>query len=254
MAIKVNIASMFRDSQIWGGRLISQVPRFFNQITTQELLIRNKEIEIGKIICVYTESKDNTLEKLEQEKNKGRFNIEIIEHGSNYNTVKSSASAERITELSSCGNIGLENSKNDCDFIFWVESDIIIYDNFLLLKLLRAFDKIDKLGIISPIILLDTNNTYFYDTYVFRSLDGSQWRNKWIWSDDFNDHNQYIPMNSVGSCGLIKADLIREGCSFKNGAFINLCKEVKLKEFGVYCDKRTFIYHPSSILLSQRWV
>lgn len=254
MAIKINTCSLFRDSETWCNRKIFQVSTFFNQIASQELLIKNKEIEIGKITCVYTESKDDTFKYLEQEKNRGRFNIEIIHHGSNYNAVKSSASADRISELSACGNVGLENSKSDCDYIFWIESDILIYDNFLLLKLLQAFDKIDKLGAISPLILLDINYTYFYDCYIFRELNGSPWRNKWIWSDDFNDHNQYILMSSIGSCALIKADLIRQGCSFKNNAFLNLCKEIREKEYKIYCDKRAFIFHPSKNgLIGQRW-
>lgn len=249
--IKINITSLFRDSDLWHGRKIFQVQRFFNQIASQQLL---NQIEINKIVCVYTESNDDTFKLLEQEKNKGKFNIDIIKHGSNYQTVKSSASIDRIRELSHCGNVGLESAKENSDYILHVESDILIYDTFLLYKMYDAFSIIDKLGAIAPLILLDINYTYFYDCFVYRDTDDCQWRNKWNWGDNFFDDEQYISMNSVGSCVLLKSDLIRQGCSFKDYAFINLCKEIKSMEHRVCCDKRLFVFHPSNNgLLGQRW-
>lgn len=242
--IKINVTSLFRQSQVWENRFINQAPRFFNQIARQELGF--KDIQIGKIVCVYTESADNTLEVLEQEKNRGRFNIQIVEHGSNYSSVKSVVDKTRLVELSSCGNAALENAKDDCDYILHVESDLLIYDEFLIARLYNAFNKIDKLGVISPLVFVDINYQVFYDYYVFRTLDGVQWRNEYPWTRDFNKHEQYIPMSSVGSCALIKADLVRDGCNFGENAFMNLCSEVIKRDYKVFCDKRLYIYHPFS--------
>lgn len=249
--VKINICSLFRDSEIWHGRLISQTSRFFSQLTQQRL---TDGIEIGKVVCIYTYSEDDTLKKLEQEKNKGIFDVEIIEHGSNYGAVKSIVNQERLRELSSCGNVALESAKDDCDYIMFCESDLIIYDIFLLSKLFLAFDKIDNLGIIAPLIFLDTNYLWQYDSFIFRSDNGSQWKNNYPFSYDFNKYPQFVPMSSVGSCTLIKADLIRSGVSFKDNAYLNLCKEIREKNHKVYCDKRSFVYHPSFLLLNQRWI
>ena len=61
-------------------------------------------------------------------------------------------------------------------------------------------------------------------------------------------------MSSVGSCGLIKSDLIRKGYSFNDGAFVELCRQVKENGYKIILDKKLNIYHPSNVLINGRWV
>ena len=249
--IKINVVSSFRDSIIWQNRYINQVGRFFSQLKNQRLL---NILEIDKIACVEGNSQDNTYEILEQEKNKGDFNITLIKEESNNKSVGSFTTKERISTLSRCKCLGLDAIKDDCDYILCIESDLIIYDNFFLYKLLEAFNKIDKLGIIAPIITLDSVPVYFYDTWAFRDKKCNKWNNYWVWNQDYVDSIQYIEMTSIGSCSLIKADLVRSGCSFGEGDYPQMCSDILKSGHKVFCDKRLHIYHPcSNNLINMRW-
>jgi len=250
--LNISVCSSFRDSMIWNNRLINQVGRFFSQLNEQNLLGKAK---INKIACVEGNSIDNTYESLLQYKDLNKhLNVNIIKEESTNRSVGSFTTKERIGVLSRCKCLALDCIKDDCDYILCIESDLIIYDEFFLYHLLGAFDKIDKLGIIAPIITLDTIPIYFYDTWAFRDKNGQKWNNYWVWNQDYIDNVRYIEMTSIGSCSLIKADLIRNGCSFGDGDYPNMCKNIIDAGYKVYCDKRTNIFHPcSNNLINMRW-
>lgn len=240
MTINVKVGALFRDSQIWHNRYIGQVPRYFRQIDEQKSYGMYK---IDEIVVSEGDSKDNTLEVLQHEQ-KCRTNLKLIQMGGSNLAVQSTGSSERIKELSRLANTVLEEIQ-DADYVLWSESDLIWPNEHLILSLLNSFNEVDKLGIVAPLILLENDWRIFYDTYIFRSLNDELWQNRHPWIYDFYEYDKYIPMNSVGSCTLIKGWLIRDGARFGDTGFVDLCQYVRNLGLKVMANKSIIIYHPN---------
>lgn len=251
--MKINVATMMRDSMVWHKYLINQVPRFFNQLDKQILIynphLGEAERFIGDVFVAHNDSKDNTLEILTQEKNSGSrtYNVHILEYTGKVGEIRSTGESSRIDDLSRVADTVLEKAREDCDYVMFVESDLIIYDEFLLTKLVDILESDDKIGAVSPLPFVDTKRDIFYDCFVFRDLDGTKWTNQPPWSKEFNSHPELLELSSMGSCVLMRADLIRDNdLRFDGGAFINLCRQIRKLEYKCVTSKKCFIYHPSS--------
>jgi hypothetical protein len=242
---------MFRDSQSFHNITLNQVQRFFKQISGQKLL---DGITINNIFCVYTQSNDNTLECLKQEKNIGRFNIQILEYDNEYKSVSSVDNKDRLAGLAKCGNYGLEKARVDCDYLFLIESDLIVYDYFLLFKLYKSFSEVENLACVSPLIFLDINHDCFYDTLCFKNLDGSQWTNHKPWSPNLNKYIKYVDMSCVGSCSLINQEVLSKGINFGDNGYLTLCKQIIDLKKKIVVNKECRIYHPSNNSICGRWI
>jgi GT2 family glycosyltransferase len=237
---KVNIGSMFRDSQVWHNRYIGQVGRFFNQLDSQKSFDQYK---IDKIIVCEGNSQDDTWEVLQKE-NEVRHNLQLMKRDTAKIPVQSTGVTGRVAEIAKIANEVLEQLA-DSDYIIWQESDLIILNEYLLLTMLDNFSKIDNLGIVAPIIFGETHHHIFYDTFIFRTLEDIRWQNYHPWAPNYYEYDRYIPMNSVGSMAMIKSEIVREGGRFGPvEGFVDLCRKCREMGLTVYADKSIHIYHP----------
>jgi len=260
---KINVGSLFRDNMIWHGRYINQVKRFFTQLYQQQCGQHNSFC-IPHIVVLEGGSQDNTLEQLQQYKqqievddcNKPLYNFTILQENKvTYGDIRSTAENTRIQELSKVGHRVMQEAAKDSDFVFWIESDLVIHDPYLIQKLCTVLIDNPSIGLIAPLIFLDTVRNYFYDTWAFRDIDGTQWTNKFPWSNSLKLHDNNIPMSSIGSCCLIRSSLVRDGINFEDGAFVQLCNNVRQANFEVVANKNMFVYHPSrGGLIHSRWI
>jgi GT2 family glycosyltransferase len=232
------IASMFRDSQMWHGHAINQVPRYFEQLSNQTVT--------GDIFCLEGNSEDNTAEEL----NKYKSDSVFVYHKDNAagTTVKSTADKHRIINLSTIANhlLDIIYKKNKYDYIFWLESDIIIRDNLLIEKLFDCFSENRQCGMVAPKVFLETKNI-FYDTWGFNGT------NKKIVQkiEGFKYDQRYFVMDSVGTCALMCC----KNWDFGYEGFRTLSSQVKQANYNVYADVTCKVYHPSSFgNVKNRWI
>lgn len=242
---------MFRDSQTFCGKPINQIPRFFRQINEQEL---PPHIIINDVICVYTKSNDDTEKALEQKKNSSIYNVEIYNCDNTYSGVISITDKNRLMGLSKCANVGFEKAKKDCDYLFLIESDLIIYNSLLIYNLLNTFSELDNVGCVSPLVFLDTKRECFYDTFCFRSQDGKMWTNNKPWCIDFDKCEKYIEMSCVGSCSLINKEVLSKNIDFGNRGYLDFCEKIIKEKKKIIVNKDCVIYHPSKQNINGRWI
>jgi len=240
MTTNIKVGALFRDSQVWHNRYIGQVQRYFRQIDEQRTYGTYK---IDEIVASEGDSKDSTWEAL-QEEQKHRPNLKLIKMDGSNLAVQSTGGEERIKELSRLANEVLEQIQ-DADYILWSESDLIWPNEHLILSLLNSFNEVNDLGVVAPLIFLENEWRVFYDTYIFRSTKDILWQNQHPWIHNFYEYDKYIPMNSVGSCTLIKGEAIRNGARFGNTGFVDLCQNVRDLGLKVVANRSILIYHPN---------
>jgi len=208
--------------------------------------------EIG-FFLLEGDSQDNTQDVLNEYANRNK-NIHLIQKGATYNAVSSTEDPNRIASLSRLGSTVIDAAKDQCEYVLFVESDLILPPNLLV----YCFDamlnhNLENPGIISPIPLLENQNV-FYDTWGFRNLDGSRWNSHPPYHPVLAQHDRFIPMSSIGSCALIKGEALRQGANFYEGAFVEMCRRVRELGYNIYADKAQSIRHPASNLVHGRWV
>jgi glycosyltransferase involved in cell wall biosynthesis len=244
--MKIVVCSMFRDSQVWCGKEINQVDRYFSQLLKQSCGFKGLNI-----LALEGNSTDNTYAKL-QEYASIYPNINVMQEQNTFHTVVSNEDPRRITGLSKVADTLLDTvSKIEgLDYILWLESDLII-DMSLIKDLLFATRYTQDDCIIAPMVFIEKRGA-FYDTWGFRELDDQRWD---------SGHRERVAlanplkeMSSVGSCALISANLIKCGARFGDGAFVELCRRSRELGGKVYVDVNTKIHHPGTKLLNGRWV
>lgn len=245
---KIGVCSFFRDSMNWYGHQINHVHNYFSQIGNQE----NAPEDIA-VFVLEGDSKDNTYETL-LEYQKIHDNIFVIKDNVTFDVpVASTLNSNRFEQLSRLGNILFNASKWFCDYIVWIESDLLIPNN-LLHSLLADIQFLENTGIVAPITMLKTQNQ-FYDTWGFINMDGSTWDNGPPFSKVLDTDKRFIQMLSVGSCMIIDAKVLRDGASVgTNGCFRELCRQTCERAYNIYIDKQLTVWHPSSEIVVNRWI
>jgi GT2 family glycosyltransferase len=230
----------------WGGIHINHIERYFHQIESQTNLNQN---EIG-FFLLEGDSKDNTADTLKIYASE-RNNVKIFHQSATYGMVTSTDDPNRIASVSRLGTRLINEAKEHCQYVMFVESDLIMPDN-LISTLLSDIEQL-KAGIVAPIAMLYAQNI-FYDTWAFRNLDDSRWQGHHPFSHVIDQYERFIPMKSVGSCAIIDGEALRKGANFNEGAFVELCNNVRSLGYEIYADKLLRIWHPSSSLVNGRWV
>lgn len=250
---KVGIGTLFRDSQVWHSNQIKQVDRFFRQIDEQT--IPNEDMLIAATIG---QSQDNTEKVLMQEKEK-RDNLVLL-HDEGVTTKIASTTDQRIQEprikdLSHIANVVLDELVG-CDYIFWQESDLILPEPDLIESLISSLEELPTAGVIAPMVYMEHSHGHFYDTWAFRSPDrDKKWGAKAPHTPGFQQHEKYVPANSIGSCCIMDGGLLLNGVRFDKGAFVELCTQVRARGLKIFVDKTKRIFHPSKIgFVQRRWI
>jgi GT2 family glycosyltransferase len=260
MKNKLAICSYFGDSVNWGGIYIDHVNKFFNQIKNQvDTLNKINQANLNPLIVVLeNKSKDETESHIRNHQ-KLNPNITFIKFFENYEEIKvaSVASEKRYWILSLIGNTVLETAKCfDTEYILWVESDLLMPDPETLHKLISKMDEDKSISILSPIIFINHGKHIkrFYDTWGYECSDGSKWINEAPYHRNLQNEDQYLDMNSVGSCALMRREAL-QGVNFGKNCFVELCKNVKKNNGKILLDKNLEIYHPAENgFVNQRWV
>ena len=246
MTDRIAVCSMFRDSEVWHGRQINQVGRFFAQMKAQGVPL--------KFFLIEGDSTDNTVVALEREGYLAGLDgheVTLLTHEVGGGRVESSVDEVRFANLSKCGNIALNAAKaSGCEYIFWVESDFVIQDSQLINKLIaRLSENSDSLAI-SPVPTYETRNE-FYDTFVFKTDEGGAFGPS---MEPFSG-SSLMNLSAFGSCGLMRASLlVKHDLDFGSRCFMGLCERAHNLGMSIYCDPTLKIYHPSQINIAGRLV
>lgn len=240
----ISVCSLFRDSQIWHGHSINQVGRFFKQMVIGDLVP-------DYFFCVEGNSKDTTRKALEYYKD-NLDGITILNQEVSGSEVASIADQTRFRNLSACGNLALNTAKcSDADLILWVESDIVLPENFVYemvesFKLAKATYGSSVLAV-APVAM--QGNEHFYDTLCFTELGGRKFSNHDL--PYFQRYaERYMEMESIGTCAIMDADLLREhDIDFGDNCFMELCRKARSCNLRLFCDTEIGISHPA-----QNWV
>lgn len=253
----IAVCGYFRDSQTWNGVFINQVNKFFSFIRNQQN-INKDDLEF---FLLEGGSKDDTYKVLSEygfaSKLFSNKSIQIFQQEEENTNVASVVSEDRFKKLSKIGNKVLNAAKkSDNKYIFWMESDLIPPQNLLteLLSYTRE-NQWNKTLAIAPIPTFDWNGQHqFYDTWAFEGSKGEKWNNLDLFKL-ITYKDRLRPMNSIGSCALINAELLRKyDIDFGEGCFPELCKQGRQYGLNIYCDVGLKIAHPSNSYLNGRMI
>lgn len=259
MKNKLAICSYFGDSVHWHGIHINHVNKFFFQIKNQiEYFNKATNSDLDpQIVVLENKSTDRTEDdvRFHQRINP---NITFIKFFEKYENIKiaSVESDKRYWILSLIGNTVLEVAKCfNTEYILWVESDLVMPDPATIHKLISKMDEDKNVAIVSPIIFININNQkIFYDTWGYECKDGSKWTNHAPYNKNLDTPDQYIEMNSIGSCALMRTEILKD-VNFGKNCFVELCQKIKSKDGVILLDKNTEIYHPCDHgFVNKRWV
>lgn len=248
--IKISVCSMFRDSNNWHGININQVDSYFSNLRKQSKL---NNISF-KFHCLEGDSKDNTLQTLEQYQK--YYDVNIIKYDIGGSAPSSCGSNERRKLLSDVGNRCLHSAlKDDTDLIFWMESDLIPINN-MLGQLLKSISKVnwDQTGLIAPTAVIKLKNIEcFYDGWAYEGINGEKWSVGDL--EKFTNQPELIEMNAIGCAALINANNLRKyNIDFQDGCFPRMCELIRQNNLKVYCQTNCFIQHPSQVNVAERWI
>lgn len=238
---KIAVCSMFRNSVEWYGVRINHINRYFNQMRDQTIGFENLDFYL-----LEGDSTDSTKEELSK-KEKQFSNIKFLATDFNFQLPMNSMKAHetRIKSLSIMGDFILNNIREAYDYVFWIESDLIIQNNTIENLVLRIESINYPRLIISPFVKI---GNLFYDTWAFRSLYTNI-----NWDNNRKPLKKLSEMESVGSCALMNYEIIKDGARFQDGAFINLCRMALEQKAKIYCDESLIIEHPAN-MINKRWV
>ena len=245
--MKIAVCSMFRDSQLWHGIPTLQVDNYISQLVSM-----NDDYEYI-VYAAEGDSVDNTRERLEyyqEHLTEGTFNI--IDAPSAADVVGSVASNDRFAKLAAITNKIFDVVKNiEADYVFLVESDLIITNKDLVKILVEFIEGNPKVGIVAPQILYNNHGEIcFYDTWGFRNTDDI------MVPDTINNHlnGQIVKMNAVGSCAIIRHSLIKDGVNLGTGGWPEMCRQIREKGFLAILYSALAVFHPTNVFIKNRWV
>jgi len=241
---EIGIGSLFRDSQQWCGIHINQVDRYFQQIEQQTCS--------QPLICILEgHSVDDTRMVLQAYANRMNNVLLLSCEQQCSTTVQSTTNQQRISYLSTIANRVLNELKDRCQYIAWIESDLIIEPNVIedLLTTLKETEA----AIVAPLVFLQEKNSTerFYDTWGFVDSEDKPWA-----SASLIPQQRIVRMSSVGSCAVMDANfLCNNNISFGTGAFRELCSSVR-KHKGLICvDTNVKVFHPGENgCKKRRWI
>lgn len=248
---KISVCSLFRDSNVWHNIKINQVESYFLNLRKQAKLNNI----IFKFHCLEGDSRDNTLQTLEQYQK--YYDVSIIKYDIGGSAPSSAGSNERRKLLSDVGNKCLHSAlKDETDLILWMESDLIPVNN-MLGQLLKSIEKIDwnNSGLIAPTAIINLQGqNCFYDGWAYEGIS----KEKWTVQDlgKFTSQPELIEMNAIGCASLINANNLRKyNIDFQDGCFPRMCELIRENNLKLFCQTNCFIQHPSSNgCIADRWI
>jgi len=184
----------------------------------------------GKIrwVWIYGHSKDDTEKMLNEYFSNGKWNCEIYYEPKFKNLT---GSAMWIADVMNAARKLYHGE----DFVLIEDGDIVKIAPDLLRELISL-----DLDIIAPYVWHDGREKDFFDTYVFRDLNGVKYP---INNVPFTGHTEPVEMNSVGTMVLIKGKIFSE-IEFENPCpTLQFCNNAKKKGYRIWTAPWINIFH-----------
>jgi GT2 family glycosyltransferase len=174
----------------------------------------------------------------------------LINKEASYDKVTSHISDDRFKSLSKIANTLLTKIKDECEYILWIESDLI-FDENLFKNLYNGIIE-TKSAIIAPIpIITIREQQRLYDIWAFRNINGINLSRHYDFSES---KSKYVELSSVGTCAIINAEYVRKGCDFGEGCFPELCRQIREIGGKILVDTTTYVEHPGNKFVCGRWI
>lgn len=240
MGVSLAVASMFRNSEVWHGRKIRQVGRFFTQLEGTGLS--------PSYYLVEGDSTDDTAAVLAAWAERLAPRVSLYDSGGMGGEVASVEDEARFRRLSEIGNLALRPARDSgADLVLWVESDFILPDGWLD-RLLEAAGLPwweTALGVCPVPVFGSEASPSFYDTWAFEGMDGKRWGNHEL---PGAGGPRYLPLRAAGSCILFRGAALRaKPYEFEGGGCLpGLCREAVADGLLLFCDTHLRVTHPST--------
>ncbi len=167
----------------------------------------------------------------------------ILEEASD---VPAGSMAQKAVQWARIGNQALDAAlATPCTHVLYIEADLCFPFDLVEQLIARRVD------IVAPVVFLGAN---FYDSWGFRTLQGQRVSRL----GEVNIRGGAIELGSVGSCALIRREVVERGVRFPprydDGLFVGLCSAARELGYRVWADPATSIVHPTSSWRRQIWV
>lgn len=228
--MNIAVGSAFRNS---AGRL----PGYFKQIQELQRFSR----DTIRVIAAEGDSTDGTREALFTAAKKYDVSVDVRACDHKGPVFGSTEAPERMAALSKVGNTILDGVRDADEVLVYVESDLIWDAITIWLLCQHAYERTGDFNVFAPMPFAGQN---FYDVWAFRGLDGQRFA-------PFSPyHSQLAPkklmeVSSVGSCLVMRTDVVRSGARMKTGALVEFCAEVRKRGFRIAVVPELRVKHPA---------
>ncbi len=126
------------------------------------------------------------------------------------------------------------NKFNEYDYFYYMESNLI-WNKETIDKLVEGMKEFDC---VAPMSML---NQIFYDTWGHRA-NGLNFSNYYPYHPDFDKFDRYMPIESAGSCILMKSEVIKNCRLNLKDAMIG--HDIIKNGYSFVLDKTAIVNHP----------
>lgn len=223
--MKILFGSIVRDGA-------SYLPRYFEQLRSL-----TNDYEIGLAICE-GDSTDSTLAVLNHAQVNEPFNIYLYNYSHNGPKFGSVDNPTRWTNIAKTWNYMLNNIGNEFqeyDCFCYMEADLI-WNKDTIDKLVEGMEDFDC---VAPMSML--GQEWFYDTWGHRS-NGMNFAAIYPYHPYFNNCLRYMPLESAGSCILMKSKVAQTCRLNLKDAMIG--HDIVKHGYSFVLDKTAIVNHP----------
>lgn len=212
----VTIGSIVRDGSGYIGR-------YFKQI--EDL---RKHIPVN-VIITEGDSTDNTWALIQNREGVTPFKYD--HKGAKYGSVNVK---ERWKNIARTWNHMLSQAGSIKTPFIYLEADLL-WDSKSMLSLIEGLSDFDA---VAPMCF---HGNIFYDTWGHRAF-GRHFTNLYPYHANLTDYDRYMPIESAGSCIVMKSEVINSCRLSEVDAMIG--HDIITKGYSFVVDKKTRIYHP----------
>ena len=154
---------------------------------------------------------------------------------------------KRAVQWARTGNLAIDKSlEHKSDFTLWIESDLSFPCDLIDLLIEPDVD------IVAPVVMLGDK---FYDSWGFRDLGGARITSLKMLQDLALPGQNLVELSSVGSCLLIRSEILVDGVRMKpdyaDGLLVGLCQSARSRGARIFCRLDSLIVHPTTFWKAQ---
>lgn len=216
--------------------------RYFLQCAALRHALREQGHRL-RVIAVEGDSndRDRTWRSLSHNAMVNTLDIHIVRcnHGGPH--YGSTESPDRLSALSKVANACFDAVTVDDDVFIYVESDLI-WTADSMLALIHTIMSHSYADVIAPLVFA---GEHFYDTFVFRGMDGTRFAPFPPYHDSLLAPPDLTRVSSAGSCLVMGSAVARDPLHrMTSNALLEFCANVVANNYRIYVDPSVRIYHP----------